>query len=206
MYLVIPLLACIVIFATGWILVDSIYSWMAVSLTMIYVVLQVSSEKRHQEKEKNLNIESTTDALTGLLNRRAYEDVLTNLEKNGHVGVVYCDVNRLKYCNDHFGHSAGDELLKDFAGVLNQVYKKQEIFRISGDEFVVVCADNHEAFEEKFATLEKLVDAFDYRIASLGKACGDAANFEDICHRAEEQMYEDKQAYYKKYPEENRRN
>ncbi|MBE6015888.1 MAG: GGDEF domain-containing protein [Lachnospiraceae bacterium] len=206
MYLVIPLLACIVVFTTGWILIDSIYSCAAVSLTMIYVVLQVDSERRHQEKEKNLNIESTTDTLTGLLNRRAFEEVLSGLGANDHVGVVYCDVNRLKYCNDTFGHTAGDQLLRDFADVLMRVYKRPEIFRISGDEFVVICADEHEVFEEKFGRLEKLVDTFDYRIASLGRACGPAANFEEICYRAEEQMYEDKRAYYKKYPEENRRN
>ncbi len=205
MYLVIPLLASIGVFATGWILVDSIYSWMAVSLTMIYVVLQVDSEKRHQEKEKNLNIESTTDVLTGLLNRRAYEEAVSDLEDTDHVGIVFCDVNRLKYCNDNFGHNAGDALLKDFAGVLMRVYKRQEIFRISGDEFVVVSADEHEAFEEKFAILEKLVDAYDYRIASLGKACGAAADFKELCSRAEERMYEDKRAYYREYPEENRR-
>lgn len=59
------------------------------------------------------------DALTGLYNKQAFErDSTTN--HFGFVGILFADINGLKYTNDHFGHSAGDKLIKDFAAKLKR--------------------------------------------------------------------------------------
>ena len=52
--------------------------------------------------------------LTGLLNRRAYDNACKMLIGNCQVGVIFCDVNSLKYTNDNFGHEAGDKLINSY--------------------------------------------------------------------------------------------
>ena len=76
--------------------------------------------------------------LTGLLNRRAYDNTCKMLIGNCQVGVIFCDVNSLKYTNDIFGHEAGDKLIKSFASILKNSFRNDETFRISGDEFVIL--------------------------------------------------------------------
>lgn len=76
--------------------------------------------------------------LTGLLNRRAYDNACKMLIGNCQVGVIFCDVNSLKYTNDIFGHEAGDKLIKSFASILKNSFRNDETFRISGDEFVIL--------------------------------------------------------------------
>ncbi len=79
-----------------------------------------------------------TDALTGLKNRRAYDELLKQEENEGGLGAVFCDLNQLKYTNDRLGHKAGDQLLVRFADLLKEAFPEGEICRISGDEFVVL--------------------------------------------------------------------
>ena len=61
--------------------------------------------------------------LTGLLNRRAYDNACKMLIGNRQVGVIFCDVNSLKYTNDIFGHEAGDKLIKSFASILKNSFR-----------------------------------------------------------------------------------
>lgn len=78
------------------------------------------------------------DALTGLYNKQAFErDSTTN--HFGFVGILFADINGLKYTNDHFGHSAGDKLIKDFAAKLKETFISPiyTCYHISGDEFIV---------------------------------------------------------------------
>lgn len=86
---------------------------------------------------------SREDRLTGLGNRRDFEEFLDGLEKMAdayeNVALVFLDLNRLKYVNDRFGHSAGDELIVGAALCLEQVFAGQGVcYRIGGDEFAVV--------------------------------------------------------------------
>ncbi len=83
-----------------------------------------------------------TDALTGLLNRRSFDEELKWLEKNKDgtsYGIICFDLNDLKLFNDTKGHEAGDLLLKSFADVLKHT-EEQEIsfYRTGGDEFAAI--------------------------------------------------------------------
>ncbi len=78
------------------------------------------------------------DVLTGLNNRRAYENCLVGISPESDVCAVFCDVNSLKTVNDTMGHEEGDKLIKKMADILREVFSEKEIFRISGDEFVVI--------------------------------------------------------------------
>ncbi|NTV89750.1 MAG: diguanylate cyclase, partial [Clostridiales bacterium] len=81
------------------------------------------------------------DQLTGLYNRRFYEEELKRLdiEKNLPITFIMSDVNGLKLTNDAFGHLTGDKLLKAYADILRQECRSEDIIaRIGGDEFVVL--------------------------------------------------------------------
>ena len=91
------------------------------------------------------------DALTGLLNRRGFEQGIANYFTDGTTGeykiaVASIDMDGLKEINDNLGHSAGDEALKGIAHCLESVLKEGEIAaRIGGDEFEAVLVLNSPA-------------------------------------------------------------
>lgn len=84
------------------------------------------------------------DGLTGVFNRRHLEDQLDHAwkmaERYGHkMGVAILDVDRFKQHNDTFGHLAGDQILREFAQVLQRVARSSDVVgRFGGDEFVVI--------------------------------------------------------------------
>ena len=81
------------------------------------------------------------DHLTDLHNRRYFEEELLKLDTAEHLplSIIMCDVNGLKLVNDSFGHSSGDELLKNVAKTIKMACRENDIIaRIGGDEFVVV--------------------------------------------------------------------
>jgi diguanylate cyclase (GGDEF)-like protein len=84
------------------------------------------------------------DPLTGLYNRRCGEQRLSaeisRSQRYGHpLTVMMLDLNRLKHINDTFGHAAGDELIKCFAGRINKAIRGSDLaIRQGGDEFVLL--------------------------------------------------------------------
>ncbi len=106
--------------------------------------------ERHK-REVSLSTEATTDPLTGLLNRRAIlaamNDVTQNWQGDDAGGaVLYLDIDRFKQINDHFGHDAGDGVLKAFADRIRGVVRSSDkVARLGGDEFVIVLASKTDA-------------------------------------------------------------
>ena len=83
---------------------------------------------------------SNTDPLTGLLNRRAVDELLTRLGPND--AVVVIDIDNFKAANDNWGHAAGDELLIAFARALRNHSRPADQFgRLGGDELLAVLID-----------------------------------------------------------------
>ncbi|RME24721.1 MAG: sensor domain-containing diguanylate cyclase [Deltaproteobacteria bacterium] len=87
---------------------------------------------------------ATTDALTGLLNRRRFFEILDEetakaLRYERPLGLIMCDVDHFKSINDTYGHPMGDEVLKRVARVLGQEARATDrVCRIGGEEFAVV--------------------------------------------------------------------
>ena len=120
------------------------------------------------------------------------------------VGVIYFDLNGLKPVNDQQGHRAGDRLLMRLADAISLFFRKQEIYRTGGDEFVVLCLDMPEAqFKERLAErLSKVLDHID-SVSSLSVSVGHAwdegsgLSLQKVIAAADAKMYEEKKAYYK---------
>ena len=93
------------------------------------------------ENEKNIEYLNYHDVLTGLYNRRFYEEELKRLnnERNLPISLIYGDVNGLKVINDAFGHLKGDELLLKAALAIRSACRADDIIaRWGGDEFVIL--------------------------------------------------------------------
>ena len=101
--------------------------------------IQDITERKKTENE--LLYLSYHDHLTGLHNRRYFEDEMIRLDTKESlpISVIMCDVNGLKLVNDSFGHDAGDALLRNAAMTIRKVCRKDDVVaRVGGDEFVVV--------------------------------------------------------------------
>ncbi len=155
---------------------------------------------------KKLESLSYYDQLTGVGNRHAMNRDFETIEKKTEIGMLYCDVMGLKLVNDTEGHKAGDELLIRACECLKKHFEEEELFRIGGDEFIVLYkGKSRESFSEKIALVrEEMVK--NQAVMALGDVWDmvDKTGMDALLARADEKMYEEKRAYYAK-KENNRR-
>ncbi|MGB4657793.1 MAG: HD domain-containing phosphohydrolase, partial [Mobilitalea sp.] len=126
--------------------------------------------------QKQIEYLSYHDQMTGLHNRRFFEDELKRLdnEENLPLCIIMADVNGLKLVNDSFGHKAGDMLLRKFANVLIEVYPSEDgIFRVGGDEFVILIPNmNRELADELVGKIKNKCDQEIVNAISLSVSFG----------------------------------
>lgn len=141
---------------------------------------------------------SLFDQLTRCGNRYAMNEHIANMRHGESVGVVYCDVTGLKEVNDTQGHDAGDRLILRACDCLRQVFAGHSLFRIGGDEFLVLCTGISEkalaALADSLKTvLEKNAVPMAVGISWMPDGAG---NMDKLLSAAERLMYEDKRVYY----------
>jgi two-component system, cell cycle response regulator len=104
----------------------------------------IEMHREIEEKNELLEAAARTDFLTGLPNRRAVEEYaakqLGGAIRHGYpLWVILADLNKFKTVNDQYGHLAGDEVIRRFAGILKKNTRTSDICgRLGGDEFVLV--------------------------------------------------------------------
>ncbi len=166
----------------------------------VVLVFRDSTEKK-REQDKILQL-SYRDSLTGLYNRRYYEQIKSTVDSEPYypLTMVLGDVNGLKLTNDAFGHDAGDQLLKKVAAVLRKTCREGDIItRIGGDEFIlllprtdalnakiIVDRLNEALFAEEIRGLKVSV-SFGYSVKE-----GEPVSFEETFKLAEDGMYIEK--------------
>jgi diguanylate cyclase (GGDEF)-like protein len=118
-----------------------------VEAIMLSLVVAYQINRLHQEKEHMLGeLQSTrslamTDRLTGAPNRHALENQMLQFPEHG--CLMFLDMDNLKQVNDHFGHEAGDHLLKSFSQILRKKLDTHgKLYRLGGDEFAIVCHED----------------------------------------------------------------
>ena len=144
---------------------------------------------------------ANTDFLTGCKNRTALEWAYDDKYDHGQpITVLMCDVNGLKLTNDTKGHKAGDKLICTIADVLCNEFDNDDVYRVGGDEFVVVKMG--ESLDEVERQIERVRKNCSRRRVSMsiGMAHYDktAKNFETLLHEADSKMYEEKRIYHSK--------
>jgi len=92
-----------------------------------------------REKLEEARGNARTDPLTGLPNRRAFEEAFIDREHgNGQMFLAICDIDRFKAVNDGFGHAVGDRVLKAVGGVIAEHCGQHVVARYGGEEFIVL--------------------------------------------------------------------
>ncbi|GHW00355.1 hypothetical protein lacNasYZ03_00420 [Lactobacillus nasalidis] len=162
------------------------------------------------------NVLMRTDVMTGMHNRYAYEEKLSQeaLAQGGKNCLAFSiDINGLKETNDNKGHVAGDELIQQVSEIIKSVLGKNgDCYRIGGDEFAAIVPGGPEEGERYKHLLE--IEAVKWRIEtgqkisfSIGYADSEShpkANLERLMQLADQQMYQSKRQYYSS-PNHNRR-
>ncbi|WP_294428325.1 GGDEF domain-containing protein [uncultured Treponema sp.] len=168
----------------------------------------ISSEIASHYLMKKLELLSNTDILTGVRNRNAMNtrvDLFVTKEQLvvPPFGVVFADLNGLKQINDNKGHEAGDNLIKSAAQIIKQVFKNYEIYRAGGDEFVVICpACDESEFVRKVLELKaKTVYGSPVCLAVGSHWDMYGENLRLAMHLADEQMYKEKEEFYRQHAE-----
>lgn len=173
---------------------------------VIFTTRVIDEEKKNEEV---LVKKSIIDELTGLYNRRAYEeDILEYKDDDIGEDFVYAsiDVNGLKIVNDEIGHAAGDELIKGAADCMRDAFGSYgKVYRTGGDEFVSIFFASKAQLESIKEDLEQATDNWSGElVSSLALSVGYVTRREckedilEIAKIADKRMYQAKSAYYAK--------
>lgn len=160
--------------------------------------------ERHKEFEEDLRNVAEFDALTNMPNRYCYNNFLKKtIDKDKSTCVFLFDINNLKYVNDTYGHSKGDELIKNTSLCIKECFLNQEgknCYRIGGDEFVAILDDISEdeienlinEFIKKQSDLNVSI-AYGYAYSNNVRDIG----YEKLIIKADKRMYKKKKEMYK---------
>lgn len=148
---------------------------------------------------RRLEIASTVDALTGVLNRTSYHLRLDQLGKRPpeNFACVYVDVNDLHAINNRFGHEKGDAMLCTIAAALRDAFGLRNVYRFGGDEFVVLAEGiTSQWVDEKIAQADAAIRAEGYTVSIGSDWAQQPAGVDDMIRNAESRMYKAKYLFY----------
>jgi len=163
---------------------------------------EITIRRQYQQIEaanKILSKEALTDALTGIQNRNSYKKAIRTLTQPDTLSLacVYIDVNGLHEINNHLGHKAGDVMLKTVAAILLKNFGRESVFRIGGDEFVVLCRDVlHQTVTENLEDVRQAVERAGYSISVGLEWREEGLDINEIIQAAETDMQMHKEEYY----------
>jgi diguanylate cyclase (GGDEF)-like protein len=140
-----------------------------------------------------LKKDAQIDSLTEIGNRRSYENYISSIKylKNQKIALVVLDLDNFKKVNDTYGHEEGDSLLKKFAQLcVDNLRKKDNIFRYGGDEFVIILGGVKK--EEVYSILERINSKLKQETNvtfSAGVAYGESHEIDSLFNIADENLY-----------------
>jgi len=170
------------------------------------ITLRDVTEKKHLHKK--LEYQAKYDALTGLLNRHAFEEqyqsIFNELSDNQTLSLCFMDLDKFKTINDSCGHKAGDEVLKQISRIIGSCLRAEDIVsRQGGDEFCILLKNCNAWQAKKIAhnLVRKISDysiTCDEQLFSLGCSVGIAqvstrtSSYSDVMHQADIACYKAK--------------
>ncbi|MDB6142499.1 MAG: nucleotide cyclase [Pseudomonas sp.] len=167
-------------------------------------VSDISDLKRVEEELRALSV---TDVLTGVYNRRFFQERLTaelsRVQRHGgSLSVIMLDIDHFKRINDRYGHAMGDYVLQGLCQRISQRLRRDDVFcRLGGEEFMVLCPDTHQLHahalaEDLWQVLRNdAIDGVGVVTASFGTASWrDGEGADELLLRADSGVYAAKQA------------
>lgn len=166
-------------------------------------LLDITDERAQVSR---LETKASTDALTGLLNRRGmngYIKTIKAADLSG-IGIIMLDLDHFKQANDAYGHAAGDAILAETGRRLRNLLRADDgVIRLGGDEFAIILrntdARNIQRIVERVLKGMMGAHAYDDTIISIGASAGVAVgsrgdtSIDDIIKRADAALYQAKQ-------------
>ena len=174
---------------------NSSYLLLSMSIFLSYAI-------RHRNHVDMLHRLSYHDLLTNALNRNAFMDVLSQFRPGQYAsaGIIYIDINGMKEINDFYGHHQGDKILITTVAKVFNLFKPDELFRIGGDEFVIITYDLTETdFYEKFNLLRNIFckkTNLPFSIATGSCWVKSPSDLNSLLQQADRAMYTDKKKFY----------
>lgn len=171
------------------------YLLLSMSIFLSYAI-------RHRNHVDMLHRLSYHDLLTNALNRNAFMDVLSQFRPGQYAsaGIIYIDINGMKEINDFYGHHQGDKILITTVAKVFNLFKPDELFRIGGDEFVIITYDLTETdFYEKFNLLRNVFcekTNLPFSIATGSCWVKSPSDLNSLLQQADSAMYTDKKKFY----------
>ncbi len=170
----------------------------------IYEFISLSEMSKNSQYAEIMEKIAFTDALTGLLNREAYNDEIDSVkDEEVRYTVVMLDMNHLKKVNDRLGHAMGDEYIKKLAEFIKNAFGSDKSFQMGGDEFLELSKykSSNAEFQNCLANMNKGIEAYNREKKAeipLSVAIGYADynsskdRMEDVVRKADQRMYEQK--------------
>ncbi|MBP5309022.1 MAG: diguanylate cyclase [Lachnospiraceae bacterium] len=176
-------------------------------LVLLFMLKALSKKDLEAEKENSNNFKNmaNTDSLTGVRNKHAYSEAEAFLNQKirqneiDKLAVVVCDINGLKIVNDTLGHAAGDKLIKDACSLICEHFTHGAVYRIGGDEFVVILREKGfdtmlEVINDINTVIEENIKKKEVVIAiGHSELTKQDQLVHDVFERADQMMYQRKQ-------------
>lgn len=168
----------------------------------------VASEIANNFLMERLRTMSSIDMLTGIMNRNIMNNRVDRVIAGKDVletpyAIIFTDLNGLKRLNDTEGHQTGDEALKEAAHILSDVFYDGEVYRVGGDEFMVIaCNMDPDTVNNRVKDLvDKANKSESVRFAVGVSLSEDEPDILKSMRVADKRMYDDKKRYYEEHPE-----
>jgi diguanylate cyclase (GGDEF)-like protein/PAS domain S-box-containing protein len=166
------------------------------------IVFSLTDITERKKVEEELQIQSETDFLTGICNRRSGEFRVNRYLKENRSG-LFClfDINKFKYVNDTYGHNAGDIVLKEISKIMLSTFRATDVsIRLGGDEFVAFAANISDrdiatlVIERFLNNIDKLdipeIDGHKISISLGAVFTSDEDDFDTLYAKADSLMYQ----------------
>lgn len=150
------------------------------------------------KNEQTLLKKAEYDALTGILNRHAFDEVCkASSEKRQRIALLLIDLDNFKHINDTYGHTGGDNVLKALAKALHDTFRENDyVARIGGDEFAAILPNCTRAsisvtIKRKIAEINDSLGTLDEKPASIsvGVAFSEIGFTEKLYENADSALY-----------------
>ena len=168
----------------------------------------VASEIANNFLMERLRTMSSIDMLTGIMNRNIMNNRVDRVIAGKDVletpyAIIFTDLNGLKRLNDTEGHQTGDEALKEAAQILSDVFYDGEVYRVGGDEFMVIaCNMDPDTVNKRVKDLvDKANKSESVRFAVGVSLSEDEPDILKAMRVADKRMYDDKKRYYEEHPD-----
>ena len=177
-----------------------------INAVLFSIISMIASTYTMTIKIQRYSLEGTirrmaeTDQLTGLKNRASYKMKLERMAVLAEHSFycIYADANGLHELNNTQGHEAGDRMLCYVATVLGNMFGSENVYRVGGDEFVVLgCNTDEDKVLDMIERAKLAISAASYHVA-MGMTYRERSetNVDEMIKQAEKSMYADKEAYY----------